>query len=97
MIKYFLAILFWFSLVSPALADATVPIADKKGAKDSPLLKRYEGSFIVAYEHKSFDEFVLPLSKLETLPEIKRLITTIVYTIPNRKMLLKENALELYT
>jgi OmpA-OmpF porin, OOP family len=29
------------------------------------LLKRYEGSFIVAYEYKSFDEFTLPLSRLE--------------------------------
>jgi hypothetical protein len=30
-----------------ALADATDPKADVKGAKDLPLLKRYEGSFIV--------------------------------------------------
>ena len=36
-----------------------------KGSKDSPLLKRYEGSFIVAYERKSFGEFTLPLSPIE--------------------------------
>ncbi len=47
------------------LPVATIPEADKKGATDSPLLKRYEGSFIVAYEHKSFGELTLPLSKLE--------------------------------
>src|SRR5918996_3214801 len=44
-----------------------VPTADRNGAKDNPLLNRYEGSLIVAYEHKSFDEFDLPLSKLEQL------------------------------
>jgi OmpA-OmpF porin, OOP family len=50
------------------LANATIPTADRKGSKDSPLLKRYEGSFIVAYEHKSFGDFTLPLSKLEEVP-----------------------------
>ncbi|MGH8008052.1 MAG: OmpA family protein, partial [Candidatus Binatia bacterium] len=29
---------------------------------------RYEGSFIVAYEYKSFAEFTLPLSRLEEVP-----------------------------
>jgi OOP family OmpA-OmpF porin len=53
------------SNVFAALERATIPTADKKGSKDSPLLKRYEGSFIVAYEHKSFAEFTLPLSRLE--------------------------------
>ena len=50
------------------LPVATIPKADKKGSKDSPLLKRYEGSFIVAYEHKSFGELTLPLSRLEEVP-----------------------------
>jgi len=50
------------------LANATIPTADIKGAKDSPLLKRYEGSFIVAYAHQSFSDFTLPLSKLEEVP-----------------------------
>jgi OOP family OmpA-OmpF porin len=54
-----------------ALADATIPKADKKGAQDSPLLKRYAGSFIVVYEKKSFAEFTLPLSKLEKVPDKK--------------------------
>ena len=47
---------------------ATVPTADKKGAKDSPLLKRYEGSFIVSHEYKNFAEFTIPLSPIEIVP-----------------------------
>lgn len=54
-----------FVATSTGLADAIIPTADKVGSKDKPLLKRYEGSFIVAYEHKRFDKFTLPLSKLE--------------------------------
>jgi len=48
----------------PARADATEPTADLRGAADSPLLKRYEGSFIVSYERRAYDELRIPLSKL---------------------------------
>ncbi len=48
---------------------ASIPTADRKGSKDSPLLKRYQGSFIVAYEHKSFGELTLPLSPLVLVPD----------------------------
>jgi OOP family OmpA-OmpF porin len=59
-----------FTTVVFALPAASIPTADKKGSKDSPLLKRYEGSFIVAYERKSFAEFTLPLSPIEkVVPE----------------------------
>lgn len=68
MFKLLLAILALAS-VSVALADATIPTADYAGSQDSPLLKRYEGSFIVAYEQQSFGEFTLPLSKLEQVPD----------------------------
>ena len=51
------------------LPVASIPTADRKGSKDSPLLKRYEGSFIVAYERKSFGELTLPLSPLEVVPD----------------------------
>lgn len=50
------------------LLDATIPTADRRGTRDNPLLKRYEGSFIVFSERKSFAEFTLPLSKLELVP-----------------------------
>jgi OmpA-OmpF porin, OOP family len=53
---------------SIVFADATIPNADKAGSKDHPLLKRHDGSFIVAYEHQAFTDFVLPLSRLEQVP-----------------------------
>lgn len=59
------------STVTAALAQlpvAKAPTADAKGTRDNPLLKRYEGSYIVAYERKSFGEFTLPLSPLELVP-----------------------------
>jgi OOP family OmpA-OmpF porin len=49
----------------PAFAKATIPAADVDGAADRPLLKRYEGSFIISYEKFAFTEFVVPLSPLE--------------------------------
>jgi len=65
-----LALLSTFVLIATSMvfADAIIPTADKPGSKDHPTLKRYDGSFIVAYEHQSFTDFVLPLSKLEAVP-----------------------------
>jgi OOP family OmpA-OmpF porin len=48
-----------------ALAEATIPTKDIAGAKDSPLIKRYDGSFIVSYERLAFTDFKVPLSPLE--------------------------------
>ena len=50
------------------MPKASIPAADKKGSRDSPLLKRYEGSFIVSQDEKAFAEFDLPLSRLEPVP-----------------------------
>jgi OOP family OmpA-OmpF porin len=50
---------------SAVLAEATIPTKDIPGAKDNPLIKRYEGSFIVSYERESFTDFKVPLSPLE--------------------------------
>ena len=76
-------------LVSAAvvLADATVPTADKMGAQDSPLLKRYAGSYIVVYEKKDFAEFTLPLSKLEQVPDKKTPQNNRYYEPKNKKPL----------
>src|SRR5687768_16364571 len=71
-----LAVLITTSL---AFADATVPKADKPVSKDHSALKRYEGSFIVAYEHQSFTDFVLPLSRLEPVPNRKDTHNNIYY------------------
>lgn len=52
----------------PALAKATVPTQDIPGARDSPLLRRYDGSFIVDYAQRAFDEFELPTAELKPVP-----------------------------
>ena len=69
------------------LPVATIPTADRKGSKDSPVLKRYEGSFIVAYEHKSFGELTLPLSRLEAVPGKKTQQNNTVHEPTNKKAL----------
>jgi outer membrane protein OmpA-like peptidoglycan-associated protein len=47
-------------LAATAAAQQEVP-----GAKDFPLIKRYEGSRLVGYNVRAFDAFKLPLSKLK--------------------------------
>ena len=58
--------------IAAQLAKATIPTADTKGSKDHPLLKRYQGSFIVAFEQKGFAEFTLPTSPLLPSPDKKQ-------------------------
>ena len=60
-----------FVLVFPLLvsADATIPTKDVPGSQDPPFLKRFEGSLIVAYKHKSFAKFTFPLSPLKPTGE----------------------------
>ncbi len=57
------------SLSMNVFADAIVPRKDDAGSKDLPFLKRYEGSFIVNYDHKGFDEASFPLSKLKPVAD----------------------------
>jgi outer membrane protein OmpA-like peptidoglycan-associated protein len=64
MLKLLIAITM-VGIASIALAaDVVLPAADLKGSKDNPLLRRYEGSVIVVYEHAAFGDFTVPLSKL---------------------------------
>jgi outer membrane protein OmpA-like peptidoglycan-associated protein len=65
MSKIIYGIFFFFMSATLIFADASIPVKDVDGSKDHPLLKRYEGSIIIAHEHKNYDEFVLPISKLE--------------------------------
>jgi OOP family OmpA-OmpF porin len=69
--KSILAVLILLAVACDAFANASIPKADKTGSRDSPLLKRYEGSYIVAYEKKAFAEFTLPTSRLELVPDKK--------------------------
>lgn len=71
MTKSIFAVLIALATISNGFAIATIPKADKAGSKDDPLLKRYEGSYIVTYEKKAFAEFTLPTSKLELVPDKK--------------------------
>ncbi len=53
-----------FGLLLLTLAPALCLGADVEGSKDSPLLKRYEGSFIVKYSMSEFDSTVIPLGPI---------------------------------
>jgi OOP family OmpA-OmpF porin len=52
-----------------AYADATLPTRDLEGAADPAWLQRYEGSFIVSHEHRSFDAVAFPAAKLVRVPD----------------------------
>ena len=51
-----------------AVANATVPTQDIANARDNPLLRRYDGSFIVDYAQRAFDELELPTAELKQVP-----------------------------
>ena len=51
-------------LPSVSHADATEPSKDLPGASDPAWLKRFEGSFIISYDHRGFDAVEFPASKL---------------------------------
>jgi outer membrane protein OmpA-like peptidoglycan-associated protein len=63
------------------------PTADLAGAKDSPLLKRYEGSVIVSYKQQSFGELALPLSRLELVPDKRDRMNNRVHEPKTKKAL----------
>jgi OOP family OmpA-OmpF porin len=51
-----------------AIAQTPAPTQDIAGARDNPLLRRYDGSFIVDYAQRAFEEFELPTSELKQVP-----------------------------
>lgn len=65
----FITALFCLLFASLVWADATVPKADMPGAKDSPLVGRFAGSYIVSQEKMDFDEFQLPLGSLKPVAD----------------------------
>lgn len=54
-----------FAAPAPVRADATEPVADIAGARDPDWLQRFDGSFIVAYAHSGYDEYLYPLGPLK--------------------------------
>jgi flagellar motor protein MotB len=69
MMRRFGFVFFCLLFAINALADATAPKADLPGAKDSPLVGRFAGSFIVSYDVKEFDELKLPLAPLKPVAD----------------------------
>ena len=77
-------------------ATAVAREQDVEGSKDHPLISRYPGSFIVAYDQKEFDEYELPVGKAradQTLnsQHLEGKITLIEYACPEGR-----TSLEIY-
>ncbi len=73
------------------LFSLDVGAADLPGSKDHPLVKRYEGSTILRYTSKAFDEYRLPVGPVEGkgnkahFPKVLTLegrVTRITYLVP---------------
>ncbi len=56
-------------LAGAALADATLPKADIPGAKDSALVGRFSGAFVVSFDNKDYDELKLPLGPIKPIAD----------------------------
>ena len=81
-----------------ALLPLSTPLAqssDAKGSKDNPLVKRYEGSTIIGYDARKFDEFDLVMGPLRRKnpnnsnklapsksQRVEGQVTRILYTVP---------------
>jgi outer membrane protein OmpA-like peptidoglycan-associated protein len=59
---FLVSLLLAVALLLPAAAFAQPEAA---GARDFPLIKRYEGSRLIGYDSRAFDAFKLPLGKLK--------------------------------
>jgi OOP family OmpA-OmpF porin len=99
-VRFLLHLLVMALAMMPALASAEgpPPTRDIPAAKDSPALKRYEGSFIVGYTKLAYTDFKVPLSKLEPTErldvmnnkveapkkeqELEGALTRLVYVLP---------------
>ena len=86
-------ILFFTALISFLSAHAEPVAKDVAGSRDHPMLKRIDGSVILRYKQKSFDEFVIPLERVvfnygaQKIDDFKRLKvegarTTAFYRLP---------------
>ena len=51
-----------------AHANAHIPKKDLEGASDIEFLGRYDGSYIIAFQKKNFDRFILPTGRLKPCP-----------------------------
>ncbi len=72
MLRPLLMVLVFSLSAADLMADAVIPTADLPGARDPGALKRYEGSFIVAFDERAFDELLLPVGPLQRDADPKR-------------------------
>jgi OOP family OmpA-OmpF porin len=73
-------------------SDLSAQLADVKGSKDPSMLKRYEGSTIIGYDFRKFDEVEILLGPLAAAPgqdlkptksqKVEGQATRILYTVP---------------
>ncbi len=74
-------------MILPLSAHLSFAQTDLEGSKDHPLISRYPGSVIYRYDAKEFDEYVLPLGKLQGQDfqksrKVEGKTTRIAYTTP---------------
>lgn len=61
----FLLLALLFIPTTNVFANATIPTTDSKGSADNPIIGRFQGSYIISYAQKGFDELTFPLSSLK--------------------------------
>jgi outer membrane protein OmpA-like peptidoglycan-associated protein len=82
------------AILTAAIGIAQPPATDVEGSKDHPLVSRYPGLVITDYATAEFDEFTLPLGKVEEEKPVKSQrvegkITRIEYAAPARRSILE--------
>jgi len=87
-----------FSLLCVVLLATSVAFAqseDREGSKDHPLISRFPGSVIKHYDVKKFDEYILPLGKLDEERKLSKSqhlegkVTRITYKAPEDRSTLE--------
>ena len=76
---FYLVLILLFSTCLNALGDAHIPKKDLQGASDIGFLGRYDGSYIIAFQTKNFDRFILPTGRLKPHPNERDSHNNIVF------------------
>jgi len=87
MLKSIVMAIFSLFVVTNLFAEVAIPDADIKGARDSDLVGRFSGSWIISYTHRDFDELTLPLSQLEAVKGKREQHNNTVYEPQQKKSL----------
>ncbi|HXW63933.1 MAG TPA: DUF4892 domain-containing protein, partial [Burkholderiaceae bacterium] len=82
------------SLFIAAVAPAVAADTDVAGSKDHPLISRYPGAVITEYSTTEFDEYTLPLGKLDQdhwakSQHLEGKLTRIHYEVPHTRSTLE--------